>query len=79
MCGAVPPLPQYVFMVSCVVKHRDNFNLEYLISREDIWSEFRGTHGKWHPTMRLIFPKLGKIFLAQNSQLLQISVSIHRQ
>jgi hypothetical protein len=25
MHGAVPPLPQYVFMAWCLVKHRDNF------------------------------------------------------
>jgi hypothetical protein len=25
MCGAIPPLPQYVFMAWCLVKHRDNF------------------------------------------------------
>jgi len=26
MSGAIPPLPQYTFMVWCLVKHRDNFN-----------------------------------------------------
>jgi hypothetical protein len=26
MRGAVPPLPQYVFMAWCLAKHRDNFN-----------------------------------------------------
>jgi hypothetical protein len=25
MRGAVPPLPQYVFLALCLVKHRDNF------------------------------------------------------
>jgi hypothetical protein len=25
MSGAVPPLPQYAFIASCLVKHRDNF------------------------------------------------------
>jgi hypothetical protein len=25
MRGALPPLPQYVFMTWCLVKHRDNF------------------------------------------------------
>jgi hypothetical protein len=25
MSGAIPPLPQYVFMEWCLVKHRDNF------------------------------------------------------
>jgi hypothetical protein len=25
MRGALPPLPQYVFMAWCLVKHRDNF------------------------------------------------------
>jgi hypothetical protein len=27
MRGAIPPLPKYVFMAWCLVKHRDNFNL----------------------------------------------------
>jgi hypothetical protein len=26
MRGAIPTIPQYVFMVWCLVKHRDNFN-----------------------------------------------------
>jgi hypothetical protein len=25
MRGAIPPLPQYVFMAWCLVEHRDNF------------------------------------------------------
>jgi hypothetical protein len=25
VCGAIPPLPQYVFMVWCLVKQRDSF------------------------------------------------------
>jgi hypothetical protein len=25
MCGAIPPLTQYVFMACCLVKQRDNF------------------------------------------------------
>jgi hypothetical protein len=25
MCGAIPPLPQYVFMAWCLVKHMNNF------------------------------------------------------
>jgi hypothetical protein len=25
MCGAMPPLTQYIFMAWCLVKHRDNF------------------------------------------------------
>jgi hypothetical protein len=27
MRGAIPPLPQYVYMACCLVKHRDNFTL----------------------------------------------------
>jgi hypothetical protein len=30
MNGAIPPLPQYVFMTWCLVKQRDNFTLPYL-------------------------------------------------
>jgi hypothetical protein len=29
MRGAIPPLPQYVFMVWCLVKHRDNFTFTF--------------------------------------------------
>jgi hypothetical protein len=29
MRGAIPPLPQYVFMAWCLVKHRDNFTLTF--------------------------------------------------
>jgi hypothetical protein len=25
MRGVIPPFPQYVFIASCLVKHRDNF------------------------------------------------------
>jgi len=31
MRGAIPPLPQYVFMAWCLVKHRDNFTLLLLL------------------------------------------------
>jgi hypothetical protein len=29
MRGTLPPLPQYVFMAWCVVKHRDNFTFTF--------------------------------------------------
>jgi hypothetical protein len=29
MRGAIPLLPQYVFMAWCLVKHRDNFTLPF--------------------------------------------------
>jgi hypothetical protein len=31
MRGAIPPLPQYVFIAWCLVKHRDNFTFIFLI------------------------------------------------
>jgi hypothetical protein len=34
MRGATPPLPQYVFMARCLVKHRDNLTL-YLLLQQD--------------------------------------------
>jgi hypothetical protein len=34
MRGAIPPLPQYVFMAWCLVKHRDNFTLLSCIATE---------------------------------------------
>jgi hypothetical protein len=30
MRGAIPPLPQYVFMVWWLVKHRDNFTFTFI-------------------------------------------------
>jgi hypothetical protein len=29
MCEAIPPLPQYTFMVWCLVKHMDNFTFTF--------------------------------------------------
>jgi hypothetical protein len=36
MCGTIPPLPQCVFMVWCLVTHRDNFTfyLKLRVSKE---------------------------------------------
>jgi len=31
MSGAIHPLPQYVFMAWCLVKHRDNFTFTFII------------------------------------------------
>jgi hypothetical protein len=31
MRGAIPPLPQYVFMARCLVKHRGNFTLLFTL------------------------------------------------
>jgi hypothetical protein len=31
MRGAIPPLPQYVFMAWCLVKHRDNFTFTFTL------------------------------------------------
>jgi hypothetical protein len=33
MSGAIPPLPQYAFMVWCLVKHRDNFTFTFMIAQ----------------------------------------------
>jgi len=30
MSGATPPLPQYVFMAWCLVKHKDSFTFTYI-------------------------------------------------
>jgi len=29
MCGTVPPIPQYIFMVCYLVKHRDFVSVSY--------------------------------------------------
>jgi hypothetical protein len=31
MRGAIPPLPQHVFMAWCLVKHRDNFTFTFTL------------------------------------------------
>jgi hypothetical protein len=39
MRGAIPPLPQYVFVVWCLVKHRDNFTFTFtLVTHRDIFT-----------------------------------------
>jgi hypothetical protein len=35
--GAIPPLPQYVFMAWCLVKHRDNFTFTLSTSKVGIY------------------------------------------
>jgi hypothetical protein len=37
MCGAILPLPQYVFMAWCSVKHRDNFNFTFTFTFNFEW------------------------------------------
>jgi hypothetical protein len=44
MRGAIPPLPQYVFMEWCFVKHRDNFTFYLYTSR----SVMKQTHTHTH-------------------------------
>jgi hypothetical protein len=45
MRGAIPPLPQYVFMVWCLVKHRDNFTFTFgKTFLEECVSEFLFIH-----------------------------------
>jgi hypothetical protein len=46
MRGAIPPLPQYVFMAWCLVKHRDNFNFYlYLLGVRDGKELQKNPHG----------------------------------
>jgi len=33
MLGAIPPLPEYVFMARCLVKQRDNFTFYFYHDR----------------------------------------------
>jgi len=41
MCGAIPPLPQHVFVAWCLVKHRDNFIFYQYLSTEPYDSQDR--------------------------------------
>jgi hypothetical protein len=38
MCGAIPPLPQYNFMVWCLIKHRDNFTF-YIFPQTELLTQ----------------------------------------
>jgi hypothetical protein len=42
MRGAIPLLPQYVFMACCLVKQRDNFTCKNIL--EDLYSKVRGSN-----------------------------------
>jgi hypothetical protein len=44
MRGAIPPLPQHVFMVWCLVKHRDNFTFT-LRGQEDFLETLKSILG----------------------------------
>jgi len=45
MRGAIPPLPQYVFMAWCLVKQRDfTYLLTYLMSHGMYTHANKGTH-----------------------------------
>jgi hypothetical protein len=35
MHGAIPPLPQYVFMAWCLAKYRDNFTFYFYLEIEE--------------------------------------------
>jgi hypothetical protein len=45
MRGAILPLPQYVFVAWCLVKHRNNFTLTFTLLA--ILRETRGSCGVW--------------------------------
>jgi hypothetical protein len=36
MRGAIPPLPQYIFMALCSVKHRDNFTFTFMYRSSEV-------------------------------------------
>jgi hypothetical protein len=38
MRGAISPLPQYVFVVGCLVKHRDNFTFFFVFTFFHVFS-----------------------------------------
>jgi hypothetical protein len=41
MSGAIPPLPEYVFMAWCLVKHRDNFTFTFTLTFYPLPNIFR--------------------------------------
>jgi hypothetical protein len=47
MRGAILPLPQYVFMAWCLVKHRDNFTL-YLLLFDIVLPKCKPFHLQWY-------------------------------
>jgi hypothetical protein len=44
MRGAIPPLPQYVFMAWCLVKHRNNFAFYTVKGLEKVMAELLSLH-----------------------------------
>jgi hypothetical protein len=53
MSGAIPPLPVYVFMAWCLVKHRDNFTFFTFYRRVQTGSE---AHPASCPVPRALIP-----------------------
>jgi hypothetical protein len=52
MRGAIPPLPQCVFMAWCLVKHRDNFTFTFRDLREIVcigvdWMHLARDRDQW--------------------------------
>jgi hypothetical protein len=67
MRGAIPSLPQYVFVAWCLVKHRDIFNtfFVYLTSKNVVASTVHGLHSIFCLSitgLRKRFPFLPRIF-----------------
>jgi hypothetical protein len=50
MSGAIPPFPLYIFMAWCLVKHRDNFTLLYLVAVVACRKQLQLQSGDSHPT-----------------------------
>jgi hypothetical protein len=44
MHGAMPPLPQYVFMAWCLVKHMDNFTVTFTFLRKVTFSHYKSLY-----------------------------------
>jgi hypothetical protein len=42
--GAIPPLPQYAFMVWCLVKHRDSFTFTVILGTINIICRLFGSY-----------------------------------
>jgi hypothetical protein len=63
MCGAIPPLPQYVFMVWCLVKHRGNFTFTFYHVRkvQTCWFRYR----VWLWSSRNNFVTYGRLYCSK--------------
>jgi hypothetical protein len=55
MCGAIPPLPQYLLMDKCLIKHRDdsalNLTCDQSVPTGDLLCKRKWKRTLWHTVL----------------------------